>query len=197
MPERGVVEVISTALSPATMGAVAAAALAGGDWSELAVAPALGFLMGVAFLSILPMAPIAVEDGVYGLMSQRLESEEKRIAILTWSAPVYAGGSVAFAAAGWDSMAYLAACYAVASALLAAITLRFRASLHAAGVSLPAVALTLMKGPSWSTLLLLLPVVAWARVRAGVHTPRQVAVGAVVGGLVPPALWLLLLGPHP
>ena len=188
-------EVISAALSPATMGAVAAAALAGGDWSELAVAPALGFLMGVAFLSILPMAPIAVEDGVYGLVSQRLESEEKRIAVLTWSAPIYAGGSVAFVAVGWDSMAYLAACYAVASALLAAITLRFRASLHAAGVSLPAVAL--MRGHPWSALLLLLPLVAWARVRAGAHTPSQVAAGAAVGGIVPLALWLLLLGPHP
>ncbi|MDK2464406.1 MAG: hypothetical protein QI223_06525 [Candidatus Korarchaeota archaeon] len=197
MPGRGVVEVVSVALSPATMGAVAAVALASGGWSELAVAPALGFLMGVAFLSILPMAPIAVEDGVYGLMSQRIESEEKRIAVLTWSAPVYAGGSVAFVAVGWDSMAYLAACYAVASAMLAAITLRLRVSLHAAGVSLPAVALALMRGLPWSALLLLLPVVAWARIRAGVHTPRQVAVGAVAGGLVPLALWLLLLRPHP
>lgn len=197
MPDRGVLEAISAALSPATMGAVAAAALASGDWSELAVAPALGFLMGVAFLSILPMAPIAVEDGVYGLVGQRLESEEKRIMILTWSAPIYAGGSVAFVAVGWDSMAYLAACYAVASALLAAITLRFRASLHAAGVSLPAIALALMRGPPWFALLLLLPLVAWARVRAGAHTPSQVAAGAAVGGIVPLALWLLLLGPHP
>jgi len=197
LPDRGALEVVSAALSPATMGAVAAAALASGDWSELVVAPALGFLMGVAFLSIFPMTPIAVEDGVSGLMSQRIESEEKRIAILTWSAPVYAVGSVAFVAVGWDSMAYLAACYAVASALLAAITLRFRASLHAAGVSLPAIALALMRGPPWSALLLLLPVVAWARIRAGAHTPSQVAAGAAVGGLVPLALWLLLLRPHP
>ncbi len=191
MSSQGLAEAISTALSPATMGAVAAAALTTGDWTELAVAPVFGFLMGVVFLSVLPMAPIAVEDGVNALVDQRLESEEKRVALLMWSAPIYAGGAVAFATLGWGSMTFLAACYAVASALLAVITLRLRVSLHAAGVALPAVALVLTKGLLWAALLILLPVVAWARIRVGIHTPSQVAVGALVGGLVPLALLLL------
>ncbi len=192
MPRVGLPEAISAALSPPVTGALAAAALTSGDWTELAVAPLFGFFMGIAFISVLPLAPVAVSAGGLGGVIGRGEVGERgRVALLAWSSPAYAAGAGAFSALGWGSMTFLAASYAVASAVLALATLRVRVSLHSAGVALPTAVLALVGGPRWFALLPLLPVVGWARVRVGVHTPAQVALGAAVGLLVPLTLWFL------
>lgn len=67
-------------------------------------------------------------------------------------------------------------------AAMALVSLAYKASLHVAVVSGVATILASAVGTSWG--LALLPVVAlvaWARVRAGRHTPGQAVVGLVVG----------------
>ncbi len=56
-------------------------------------------------------------------------------------------------------------------------------SLHAAGVAGAAVCLVYVFGVWGLPALLLLPGVFWARLALGRHTPVELALGAVVGGV--------------
>lgn len=99
----------------------------------------------------------------------------------------------------------LAACIALNSLLLALATRRGKISIHAATVAgfvsmLGVVAWLgwpgLPSGGAWlravaGAALLLVPLVMWARVRAGAHTPAEVIAGALFG-LISPAIELMI-----
>ncbi|MGL5850140.1 MAG: phosphatase PAP2 family protein [Phycicoccus sp.] len=69
-------------------------------------------------------------------------------------------------------------------AVMAALT-PWKPSLHAAVATGAVMALSQLHGPAALVLLCLLPVIAWARIRSGRHTPAQVATGALLGSAVP------------
>ncbi len=72
--------------------------------------------------------------------------------------------------------------YALATLGFAALTPASNLSLHAAGVSGAAVCLTYVFG-AWGLLAFsLLPLVFWARLALGRHTPFELALGSLVGG---------------
>ena len=72
--------------------------------------------------------------------------------------------------------------YALATLGFAALTPASNLSLHAAGVSGAAVCLAYVFG-AWGLLAFsLLPLVFWARLTLGRHTPVELALGAIVGG---------------
>lgn len=72
------------------------------------------------------------------------------------------------------------------------ITLAWKISFHA-GVSAGAVGiLTLVFGPAMLLFSPAVPLLAWARVRLGDHTPAQVAAGAILGALVAGGVFTLL-----
>lgn len=72
------------------------------------------------------------------------------------------------------------------------ITLAWKISFHA-GVSAGAVViLTLVFGPAMLLFSPAVPLLAWARVRLGDHTPAQVTAGAILGGLVAGVTFTLL-----
>lgn len=60
------------------------------------------------------------------------------------------------------------------------LSLRWKPSVHACGVTGPASALTFLFGFPGLWFLVLLPPVAWARIRLGAHTWREVYAGALV-----------------
>ena len=72
--------------------------------------------------------------------------------------------------------------YALATLLFALLTPLTNLSLHAAGVSGAAVCLIFVFGARGLPALLLVPVVWWARTLLGRHTPRELALGVLVGG---------------
>lgn len=73
--------------------------------------------------------------------------------------------------------------YAIATALFALLTPLTNLSLHAAGVSGAAVCLLYVFG-GWSLpAFLLVPLVWWARTVLRRHTPLELALGALVGGV--------------
>ncbi len=69
----------------------------------------------------------------------------------------------------------------LASAFVAAITLLWKASAHAAVAGHAAAAGLLVLGPAGLIFVLVLPVVLWARITAGAHTPAQALAGAGIG----------------
>lgn len=72
--------------------------------------------------------------------------------------------------------------YALATVLFALLTPLTNLSLHAAGVSGAAVCLIFVFGAWGLPALLLVPLVWWARTLLGRHTPRELALGVLVGG---------------
>ena len=72
--------------------------------------------------------------------------------------------------------------YALATLLFALLTPLTNLSLHAAGVSGAAVCLIFVFGAWGLPALLLVPLVWWARTLLGRHTPRELALGVLVGG---------------
>lgn len=76
-----------------------------------------------------------------------------------------------------------------------AITLLWKISQHVSGIALGATLATASLGPLAAPSLLLIPLVAWARVKVGAHTVMQTVAGGVTGVLVTLcALALLGLG---
>ena len=69
----------------------------------------------------------------------------------------------------------------LASAFVAAITLLWKASAHAAVAGHAAAAGLLVLGSVGLVFVLVLPAVLWSRIAAGAHTPAQALVGAGVG----------------
>jgi membrane-associated phospholipid phosphatase len=64
------------------------------------------------------------------------------------------------------------------------VNLYWKISLHTAFVSAAATILTLDYGAMVAWTFVLLPVVAWARLELRLHTPAQVAVGAVLAAVI-------------
>lgn len=71
----------------------------------------------------------------------------------------------------------------LASAAVAGITLFWKASAHTAVAGHAAMAGTLLLGLGGVVFALVLPLVLWARVVSGAHTPLQTLAGAAVGAL--------------
>ena len=71
-----------------------------------------------------------------------------------------------------------------------AINLYWKISLHTAFISAAAVVLTLVFGVKAAWVFVLLPLVAWSRLELKLHTPAQVAAGAILAAaIVAGALW--------
>lgn len=124
----------------------------------------------------------------------------------------YAVGIVVMAATGRTAVPLLVALallYPINTALIVLINLRWKISVHMTGLagfvsillfvsltvwqSLPAEAEAVLTVVTVAPLLALLPLMMWARVRVGAHTPGQVAAGALFGLLVPMAeLWIVV-----
>ncbi|MGB3681403.1 MAG: hypothetical protein WA990_02845 [Rubrobacteraceae bacterium] len=69
----------------------------------------------------------------------------------------------------------------LAAATVAAVTLFWKASAHAAVAGHAALAGPLLLGIPGAIFVLILPLVFWSRVYAGAHTPLQAAAGAAAG----------------
>ena len=68
--------------------------------------------------------------------------------------------------------------------VLSLVTLFWKISFHGATITAAATATMLMAGSSAWPVMLLVPLVGWARVRLERHTPRQVIFGSLVGALI-------------
>jgi membrane-associated phospholipid phosphatase len=73
---------------------------------------------------------------------------------------------------------------AIMIGLLSLVTLFWKISFHAAAITAAAITMLLVSGSSAWPVVVLIPVVGWARVRLGRHTPRQVIFGAVMGAFI-------------
>jgi len=78
----------------------------------------------------------------------------------------------------------LMACYFGNAIIMLIITLRWKISIHAVGVSGPITALVFQLGAKMIPLFFILFPVLWARVELKAHNKRQGAAGAILSGLL-------------
>jgi len=78
----------------------------------------------------------------------------------------------------------LMACYFVNALIMLIITLKWKISIHAVGVSGPITALVYQLGMKMIPFFLLMLPVAWARLELKAHNKKQVAAGAILSSLL-------------
>lgn len=78
------------------------------------------------------------------------------------------------------SLVALMACYFVNTLVMTVISLVWKISIHAVGISGPATFLTLQMGAIMLPLFILLLPVGWARLKLGAHDLKQVVAGALL-----------------
>ena len=111
--------------------------------------------------------------------------QEERVKPLRVVAGLHAGAFllVAFLGAPVPLRAVLLS-YTLATAAFAALAPFVNLSLHTAGVAGTLVCLLLVFGLPGALFTLVLPLVWWARVKLGRHTHPELALGALVGGVL-------------
>lgn len=83
--------------------------------------------------------------------------------------------------------------YAISTVLLTLISTRWKMSIHATGVTGPAISLSLTYPPWGYIVFILVPIVAWSRYVRRKHTPLQLIGGTIYGLVLTSAvLWALL-----
>jgi membrane-associated phospholipid phosphatase len=72
----------------------------------------------------------------------------------------------------------------ILTGILSVVTFFWKISFHGASISAAAIATVMMGGAYALPVMLLVPLVGWARIRLQRHTPRQVIYGSLLGGLI-------------
>jgi membrane-associated phospholipid phosphatase len=78
----------------------------------------------------------------------------------------------------------LMACYIVNGLVLLIITLKWKISIHASGITSPVTALVYLLGTKMLPLFLFFIPVAWARLELKAHTKFQLTAGAIISSIL-------------
>jgi membrane-associated phospholipid phosphatase len=145
--------------------------------------PGSSLLIGVVSLAFGVAWPV----GVSVLLMLRhpqsgIDGPRGRLILLGLGALGYALGVGALVVLGSPTLVTLLMfCYGTNTAVMLAINVYWKASVHAMGIAGPTVALVFGFGVLGALLSLLLPLVGWSRIRSKAHTLSQVVVGALLG----------------
>ncbi len=172
-------DIIALLLSPTTMAFIAI----------MAVIPMVKdiftfLLMGIAFLVILPVAPVVIMS-LAGKIDLMVTERERRTPFLIFSSISYFLGLLIFLAAKCRVGMTIAASYLIVSISILILNRFTKVSIHSAGASSSWAVLTLLRS---SFSLLVFPsilLIAWSRYRAKAHTLCQILIGLFVGAAEP------------
>ena len=148
--------------------------------------PGYGLMVAAAFFSgVLPILLILYMKRSGIVSEMMVDSREDRTRPFLGALASYLLGAAALRLLGAPpGMVYLMACYFVNSLAMMLITLRYKISIHTAGVAGPAVFLVRVYGLVIWPFLLVAAVVSWARYQLEVHTVWQLILGLLVTGLL-------------
>jgi len=177
---RRVAELVSLAFAPQIYGGAVGLTLwlsAGGSFDALAVL--------ILTLTVLPLLSILVSVRK-GEVDIFVSEREKRGKYYLLSLLSYLAGLAYTLWRGYALYATLCLSYTLSAATLAAVTvaLKWKISVHTAGIAGPTTALVCALGPECSPLFLLLIPVAWARYELKAHTLGQLVAGAITAAAV-------------
>lgn len=139
----------------------------------------------VLFVTLVPLAYI-----IRGVRRRRLTDhhvglrEQRPLPLLVGIASVVALLGLLFALGAPRELFALVAAMAAGLLLSLLVTLAWKISVHTGVVAGVVTIVTILFGPAFLLLCLLVVLVAWARVELGDHTPAQVVAGAALGAAV-------------
>jgi membrane-associated phospholipid phosphatase len=152
--------------------------------------PYLSAVIAGAFFSLIPFL-ITLYFKRRGLAkSVLLEGREERVRPIALSLFSYAFGTALSWALGYSALVPVELGYIGSTVVILLLTLKYKVSVHVSVVTGFASVLTLFASPAFLLAFLLVPLVAWARLKLGAHTLGQVAAGALIGGVLSPTLVL-------
>lgn len=151
--------------------------------------------LAALFVCVLPLFLLLVLVRQGKVTDHHVSDRKQRAPVLLMALGCIALGLLVLSAVG-APQSVIAMVLAVVGgvAVLAAVSLFWKMSGHAAAISCSAVVAVLMLGAAWAPLLLLVPAVGWSRVVLRAHSVAQVVAGSLFGGLVMAGIWWLLKG---
>ncbi|RLF02270.1 MAG: hypothetical protein DRJ59_04065 [Thermoprotei archaeon] len=143
----------------------------------------LTVVLGVLLLVIAPTALIAIESR-RGRVDYFVSDVRKRPKFFIPPLISYILGFTIFQELGVRTIALYYLCYFTVTLVILLVTLKWKISVHAAGVCGPITFTVYVYGLEYCLLYLLVPLVAWSRVALKAHTKSQVTIGAIIAGLI-------------
>ncbi|MEM3562962.1 MAG: hypothetical protein QXR19_07030 [Candidatus Jordarchaeaceae archaeon] len=143
------------------------------------------FLIGIVFIVVLPISPVLVAYAL-GKVDIWVSSREARTPYFVWAIFMYAVGTLIFFFAESIAMYAISLTYVFVTLSVTLINLKWKISIHAAGISGPSTALAYVFGILALPTLFFILLVIWARTKLKAHTLGQSVAGAIVA--VPIAL---------
>ncbi|OGD54292.1 hypothetical protein A3K81_01585 [Candidatus Bathyarchaeota archaeon RBG_13_60_20] len=148
--------------------------------------PGYGLMVASAFFSgILPILLILYMKRS-GIVSEMMVNsmEDRTRPFLGASLSYLLGAAALRAMSAPPLMVYLMACYLVNTLAMMLITLKYKISIHAAGVAGPSTFLVHQYGLAFWPFLLAAVIVSWARYKLELHTLGQLTWGILATGLL-------------
>ncbi len=155
------------------------------DWANLR-----WVVVAAVFLGLIPLAGYLVPALIWRGAGEeaggacpdvaRAARRQRLISFVTNLVSYPAGAIILYIGRAPLVLTAIAASYVGTVVLLAAVNLFYKASGHASGVAGPIVAFLILYGPWALPSLVLLPLVAWARVQVKGHTWAQTVAGALI-----------------
>ncbi len=133
-------------------------------------------VVAALFLGVLPLAGYVVP----ALISRGASRRQRLVSFVTNLLSYPAGALVLYLGHAPVVLTAIALSYVGTVVTLALVNLFYKASGHASGVAGPIVAFFFLYGPWALPSLVLLPLVAWARVQVKGHTWGQTVAGALI-----------------
>lgn len=151
-------------------------------------------LVCILFALVVPIGVTYYFGKMHGNKELDVENREDRFPPLIIGTVGYAvAACLLFVMGAPDVVWVLMVCYAVVTAFITLITLRWKISIHACGCVGPSIALTIQFGLVGALYFLFLPFTAWSRYVKRKHTPAQLVCGALLGAILSGSIFLLLL----
>jgi len=152
----------------------------------------VGLLTATIFLSLIPTISILimVVRGTTDIFVSRLEYRRPLLVLACLS---HLAGTVVLSNLGFTDLAHLCFTYFTVTLSVLIVSLKWKISIHMAGVAGPTTFLALKYGSEYFLLLLLLPLVAWARIKMRAHTVSQLLAGAILAIVITASTLLFIV----
>lgn len=137
------------------------------------------FLLGIAFIVVLPISPVLVAYA-RGRVDIWVSSRRSRTFFFILAILIYFIGAAIFLCEKSIIMYVISLTYAFVTLAVALINLKWKISVHTAGISGPSTALVYVYGLIALFSIALIVLVIWSRVKLKAHTTGQAIAGAIV-----------------
>jgi len=139
------------------------------------------FITSITFSSVIPMLSIFLWGKLRGVDVDIPDRMERLSMLLTSTASYFAGFFVLYYLGSPSLISSLMLCYTINTLVAVIISMYWKISLHVMTAASAFVAITIALGPIGLVAFLMIPVVAWCRLRIKRHTLGQTVAGALLG----------------